>query len=100
MALYDSPPHLTTLLSVASATDAGGGTSLSYTSAQASIPCSINTASASEVMMYGAQQIRVTHCVAYLSSVLTTVPSRGWKVTTDDRSETYRVHGIKRLPRT
>lgn len=95
MPLWNNPPHRITLLSSVSGTDAGGGTSVTYTSAQAAVPASINTASASEVEMFSQQGIQVSHTVAILASALTTVPLRGWKVTTDDRSESYHIEGIR-----
>lgn len=95
MALHDSPPHAVTLLSVTSGTDNGGGTSLTYATAQSAVACSINTASSSIRQLFAQDGIVVTHTIAFLASALTTVPVRGWKATTDDRSENYHVHGIR-----
>lgn len=93
--LWDNPPHRITLLSVASGVDAGGGTSLVYTSVQSAVPASINTASASEVEMFSQQGMQVSHTIAVLASALTTVPLRGWKATSDDRSESFHIEGIR-----
>jgi len=86
MALYDSPPHRVAIYSVASATDSGGGTTLSYTLKQSAVPCSINTASASEREMFAQQQIVVTHTIAFKSSAITTSLVRGDKIVAADES--------------
>lgn len=95
MALYDNLPHRVTSHTVTSSTDAGGGVTLSYTSAQAAIPCSINTARAAEVAQYSQQQIRVTHTVAFLASALTTALTRGMKLIADDTAKSFHIHGIR-----
>lgn len=96
MPLYDRPPpHRITLKSVTSGTDEGGGVTLTYTTAQSAVPCSINTASSSERALFAQMGIVVTHTIAMLASVLTTVPQRGWKATTDDRAESFHVRGIR-----
>lgn len=94
MALYDAPPHTVSTYSVASSTDSGGGTTLAYTLAQSGVACSINTASSSEREQFAQQGIFVTHTVAFLASKLTTELTRGMKLVTSDRSETYHVRGI------
>lgn len=96
MPLYDSPPHRVTTYNVTSGTDTGGGTSLSYAAAQSSVPCSINTASASERDLFAQSNIVVTHTVAFLTATLTTQLTPGMKLVTTDRSESYHVHGISR----
>jgi hypothetical protein len=97
MALYDAPPpHSVTTYTVSVSRDAGGGTSLSYSSAQAAVPCSINTASASEREIFAQQGIVVTHTVGFLASVLTTALTRGMKLVTSDTSESYHVRGISK----
>lgn len=95
MPLYSNPPHRVTLSSVASGVDNGGGNTLAYTVAQTGVPASINTASSSERELFAQMGMVVTHTVALLASALTTIPQRGWKVTTDDRSESYHVQGIR-----
>lgn len=95
MPLYSNPPHQITLLSVTSGSDAGAGVSLSYSTAQAAIPASVNTASASEVERFAAMQIEVTHVIAVLSSALSVTPARGWKATDDNTGATYHVEGIR-----
>jgi len=94
MALYDSPPHLVSVYTSASGTDAGGGVQLTYTLSQSAVPCSINTASASEVERFAQMGQVVTHTVAFLSSQLTAGVARGAKLVTDDRSESYHVKGV------
>ena len=95
MALFDNPTHRITLSSVASDTDAGGGVRLTYSAEQADVGCIINTASASEREIAAQTGQVVTHTIAILTSSLTAVPARGWKATTDDRSESYHVTGIR-----
>jgi hypothetical protein len=95
MPLYDAPPHTISLLKSGSSRDSGGGTSVSYTSAQTSVACSIKTASSSTKELFAQQEITVTHTVAVLASALTAVPEAGWKVTTADRAESFHVHGIR-----
>lgn len=94
MALHDNPPHAVNTYTVASGTDAGGGTSLTYTLAQSNVACSIDTASATEVEMFAKKEIVVTHKVAFLTSILSPALSEGMKLVTSDRSETYHVRGI------
>lgn len=93
MALHDNPPHLCTSYTVASGTDLGGGVSLTYTSAQADIPCSINTASSSERELFAQQGQVVSHTVAFLTSALTTALTRGMKLVTSDGTNLH-VHGL------
>jgi hypothetical protein len=95
MALFDNPPHTINLLSASSSRDSGGGTSVSYTSAQTSVPCSINTASASEKQLFAQTGQEVSHTIAILASALTTVPERDWKAVSDDRSENFHVVGVR-----
>jgi hypothetical protein len=96
MALHDNPPHRVSFLSVTSSTDGGGGVSLSYASAQAAVPASVNTASSSEMELFSQQGIVVTHSIAVLTSALSVTPSRGWKITDDGTSATYHIEGIRR----
>lgn len=96
MALHDNPPHLVNIYTVASGTDAGGGVELNFSLAMSNVPCSINTASASEQALYGQQGQVVTHTVAFLSATLTTPLVRGVKFVTADRSESYHVKGFSR----
>ena len=114
MALYDNPTHLVSIYSVASSRDSGGGTELTYTLRADSLPCVINTLSSSEREMFAQQGIEVTHTVAFLSRKLPqesfsagqlmgilglTYPeptlSRGAKIVTGDRGESYHVRGIR-----
>ena len=94
MALHDNPPHRVTTYTVASSRDTGGGTTLSYTAADSALPCSIDTAGASERETFGQQGIVVTHKIGILTSAITTAVVRGMKVVTDDRSESYHVRGV------
>jgi hypothetical protein len=94
--LYDNPPHRTSTATLTTGTDAGGGLTHNYTTVQTAIPCVIDTASSSEVEMYGQKQIRVTHCIAYKASVLTTALARGMKITADDTGQQYHIHGIRK----
>lgn len=94
MPLYAAPPHRVSVYTAASGTDAGGGVELTYTLSQSAVPCSVNTASASEVERFAQQGQVVTHTVAFLSSVLTAGVARGAKLVTDDRSESYHVKGV------
>jgi hypothetical protein len=94
MALHSNPPHAVDTYTVASGTDAGGGVQLTYTLAQSAVPCSINTSSSSEQERFSQQQQTVTHTVAFLTATLTTSLTRGMKLVTSDRSESFHVHGI------
>lgn len=93
--LYDSPTHAVTSYTLATARDAGGGTTYTYSSAQAAIPCIINTASASTQELFAQQGIRVTHTVAFLASAVTTTLVRGMKLVADDTSVSLHVEGIR-----
>ncbi len=94
MALFDNPPHRITSYTVAESRDSGGGTTYTYTAAQAAIPCSIDTASASEQLMFGQMGMVVTHKIGILSSAITTVITRGMKVVADDTGLAFHVRGI------
>lgn len=93
--LYTNPRHRVSSYTVSSSRDAGGGTELTYTLAQAAIPCSINTASASTVQLYMQSNIRVSVTVGFLASTLTTTLTPGMKLVSDDTSETLRIEGIR-----
>ena len=93
--LYDNPPHRVSLYSSAGANDAGGGVVTTYTLVQSACPCLINTTSANTAVVYAQMNIRVTNTVGILSSDLTTTPKPGWKVITDDASQTFLVKGIR-----
>lgn len=95
MALHDNPPHSVATYSVESSEDDGGGVTLTYTVAQSGVACSINTAGASTVELFAQDGIRVTHTVAFLSSVLTTDLTRGMKLVATDTSAAYHVKGIR-----
>jgi hypothetical protein len=95
MPLYDNPPHRASHYTSASSTDTGGGVTLTYTLAQAAVPCSINTAGSSERELFAQQGIVVTHTIAILASAITTIPKRGDRFVTDDRNENYHVQGIR-----
>ena len=94
MALHHNPPHRVTSHTVVSSTDGGGGVTLTYTAAQSAIPCSINTASASERVLFAQQGMVVTHTIAILSSAITTPIVRGMKVVADDTGLSFHVNGI------
>ena len=94
MALHDSPPHSVNTYTVESSRDSGGGTVLSYTLAQSALACSIDTAGASEQLLFAQQNIVVTHKIGVLTSAITTPITRGMKVVTADRGESYHVRGI------
>lgn len=94
MPLWANPPHRVNTYTVASGADAGGGTSLTYTAADSSVPCSINTASASERDIFAQQGMVVTHTVAFLTGVLTTPLARGMKLVAADTGLTFHVRGI------
>jgi hypothetical protein len=95
MALFDTPPHAVATYSVSTARDAGGGEALTYTLAQSAVPCSINTASAATQELFAQQNIRVTLTVAFLSSVLTTAITRGFKLVAADTGASLKVEGIR-----
>jgi hypothetical protein len=94
MALYDNPPHRVTTYTSDASRDAGGGTVVTWTAAQSGLPCSINTASASEREIFAQMGIVVTHTIGVLTSAITTPVVRGMKVVTGDRTESYHVRGI------
>jgi len=94
MALHDNPPHRVNTYTVASSADQGGGTALSYTLADSSLKCSINTASSSEREMFSQSQQIVTHTVAFLTSAITTPLVRGMKLVATDNSISLHVLGI------
>ena len=95
MPLYDNPPHRVTIYSVVSGVDAGGGTTLTYSSLQAAVPCQINTASSSERELFAQQGIVVTHTVSFLKDTVTTTFARGMKLVADDTGASYHVRGIR-----
>ncbi len=94
--MFDRLPMRATIQSLSTATDAGGGVQLAYSTAQVGVKCSINTASASTRELFAQMGMVVTHRVAFLASDLTVTVQRGWQIITDDRSETYTVRGISR----
>ena len=94
MPLYDNPPHRVTTYTSEASRDAAGGTVVTYTAAQAALPCSIDTAGAGEREIFAQQGVVVTHKIGVLTSKITTAIVRGMKVVTDDRSESYHVRGI------
>lgn len=95
MPLYDNPPHRASHYTSASTTDTGGGVGTTYTLAQFAVPCSINTASSSERELFAQMGMVVTHTIAILASAITTIPKRGDKFVTEDRSESYLIQGIR-----
>lgn len=94
MALFDDPPHSISTYSVNSSRDAGAGTKYTYTLAQSGVPCSINSASASERELFAQQGIVVSHTIAILASALTTPITRGMKVVDESVNEPLHVMGI------
>jgi len=92
MALHDNPPHSVTIQAPTSSRDGAGGTNLSYTTVQADVPCSIDTADPREVERFAAMQLVVTHTVGILSSVLSTPLARGSKLVSG--SSSFHVQGI------
>lgn len=95
MAKYDNPEHSVSLYSTTPAKDAGGGEVYTFALAQASVPCLINTASASTVELFAQQGVRVTHTVSILSSVLTATPLTSWKAIAADTGTTLMLRGIR-----
>jgi hypothetical protein len=93
--IWDNPTHRITLQSVASGSDTGAGVSLTYSTEQSNVPALINTASATERELFAQQGMICTHTIGLLASALTSIPERGWKVMTDDRSESFHVLGIR-----
>src|ERR1044071_8427105 len=94
--IWDKPQHRTSISSLATVTDAGGGTGNVFTVVASALPCLINTASASEVELFAQQNIRVTHCIGYKASAMSVTLVRGMKITADDTGDTYHVHGIRK----
>jgi len=95
MPLYDTPPHRVTVLRPTTGRDAGGGTTTVYAPVVSAVPCSIHTASASEVARFAAAQIRVTHTVAFLADTLSVGLLPGDVLQADDTAHRYRVQGIR-----
>ncbi len=98
MALYDPSEcnHQATIYGPPTATpDGSGGTIIAWpTVRQADIPCSINTASASEVLRFAQMDIVVSHTVAILAELLTDGKGhRGDKIVAD--GDVYHVKGIQ-----
>ena len=95
--LYDNPPHSITLYGPpTAANDSAGGTNLTWgTTKQSAVPCSINTASASEIELFAQQGIAVSHTIAILTSELTTAAARGDKAIADDTSDAFHIEGIR-----
>lgn len=93
--LWDNPVHRVSSYTSEASRGDGGGTTLTFTLAQAAIPCLINTSSASEVELFAQQGIRVTHTVSFKATALTTALSRGMKLVADDNSASYHVKGIR-----
>lgn len=97
MALYDDPPHSVTIYGPPTTTrDAGGGVSVTWPTVRlAAVPCSINTASATERELFQQMGLFVTHTIAFLSAALTTPIQRGDKIVADDTGDTYMVKGLR-----
>src|SRR5262245_18277274 len=96
MALWNNPPHRVSSYTVDSKRDGGGGTDLDYTVAQSSIACSVNTATSDTIDLFARDQIKVTHTVAFLASVLTTALTPGMKLVKADTSTGLHVKGISK----
>ena len=94
MALFDDPPHSCSTYTVVSGADSGGGVSLTYSLAQSSVPCSVNTSTARTRDLYSQAGIEVSHTVAFLSAVLTTALTRGMKLVASEGG-TFRIEGIR-----
>jgi hypothetical protein len=95
--IWDNPEHRVTLTSLSSTRrDDGGGTAPVFATLQSSIPCLINTASASEVEKYAQFGITVTHTISIKSSLLTATVARGVKATAGDTGVSYHVRGIRK----
>lgn len=94
MPLFANPPHACDVYTVSDSRDAGGGTQLTYTLAQAGVPCSINTADAATREQFAQRGIFVTHTVAFLSESLTATPGRGVKLVAADTGASFQVQGI------
>jgi hypothetical protein len=95
VALWSNPPHRVSTYRPTVSDDGGGGDAVAFALVQAAVKCLINTASASTVEMYAADQIRVSHTVAFKASALTTALARGMKLVADDTSESLHVEGIR-----
>jgi hypothetical protein len=95
VALHDNPRHRVTSYTSTSARDGSGGTTTTYTLAQSDIAVSINTASSSTRELYSRRDIVVTHTVGVLTAKLTTAWVEGMKLVTDDRSESYKINGLR-----
>ncbi len=97
MPIYNHPPHRCTILGPPTATtDSSGGEVIAWpTTRQAAVPCIINTASASEQMLFAQQGIAVSHTISILSASLTSAVARGDKVTADDSGASYHIEGIR-----
>lgn len=93
--LYENPPHLVSLYSVATTNQASGGASTTPALIHAACPCLINTASANTQEMYAQKQIRVTDTIGILSSTLDETPKPGWKAIADDTGQTFIIRGIR-----
>jgi hypothetical protein len=75
--------------------DAGGGVSTTYAPILSSVPCSIATASATEIQRFATRQIRVTHTIAFRQDVLTVGVLPGYVLEADDTGHRYRIQGIR-----
>lgn len=78
--LYDNPPHRCDIYSSSSTTDSGGGTGISYTIAQASVPCFAPTISSSEQERFNQTQLVTQHEIHFKTSTLTVTLVRGMKI--------------------
>ena len=91
--LWDYAPHTCSVYSCASGRDEGAGVTLTYTLAQSDVPCSINSASASEQERFAQVNQVVTHTVGFKSSVLTVTLTPGMKLVGQD-GESLHIKGI------
>lgn len=93
--LYDNPRQRCSLKTSVNSNDSGGGTETTYTVLQADIPCSINLLTSNQQLKFSQQNIAVTHCIGFKSSVLTTTPVPGLVAVNDRTGKIYQIVGIR-----
>lgn len=93
--LWQHPPHRVSVQRPTAGRDSGGGTTVTYTTVQAGVPCSIATLASAEVARFGALPVRVTHTVAFAAAALSVTLLPGDVLVTDDTGDRYRIQGLR-----
>lgn len=94
--LWHRPPHRVSVLRPIAGRDSGGGTTVSYTTVQSAVPCSISSLDSDEIARFAMADVRVTHTVAVAAAYLSVTVMPGDVLVADDTGDRYRIQGLRR----